>query len=172
MPARSRASSITCAVMNGSKCSREESKSRLVSRVVCQTCGIRFIYTRMHIYTDRGWLKDFNFRGFRLNCGMWDPGEGPRGRHGICMFFSPKRVTNLQTSLGAAGAGSSSRSGSSQGHYPDNRAIIIRVPASDRRQQLTVKAAENVAEELPLDWVCVHLQRFALQRQHENAPAL
>ena len=71
-------------------------------------------------------------------------------------------------------AGSSPRSGPSQGHYPDNIIrIIIRVPASDRRQQLTVKAAQNVpAEELPLDWVCVDLQGVALQGHHEDAPAL
>ena len=36
------------------------------------------------------------------------------------------------------------------------RILDVRVPgALDRRQQLTIKAAENVAEELPLDWVCV-----------------
>jgi len=44
-------------------------------------------------------------------------------------------------------------------------------PISDGRQQLAVKAAETV-EELPLDWVRVDLQRFALQGQHEDALAL
>ena len=42
----------------------------------------------------------------------------------------------------------------------------------DGRQQLTVKAAENVAKGLALVWVRVDLQGLALQGQHEDAPAL
>ena len=41
----------------------------------------------------------------------------------------------------------------------------------DGCQQLTVKAAESIVEELPLDWVCVDLQGVALQGQDEDAPA-
>ena len=55
-----------------------------------------------------------------------------------------------------------------QGH---NRPDKARVPVSDGRQQLAVKAAESV-EELTLAWVRVDLQRLALQGQHEDAPAL
>ena len=55
-----------------------------------------------------------------------------------------------------------------QGHHLlDNS----RAPVSDGRQQLAVKAAETVAEGLPLDWVRVDLQRVALQEQHEDAPS-
>ena len=56
-----------------------------------------------------------------------------------------------------------------QGHH-----IVktTRVPASDRRQQPAVKAAESLAEELPFDWVRVDLQGVALQGQDENVPAL
>ena len=42
----------------------------------------------------------------------------------------------------------------------------------DGRQQLAVKVAESVVEELLLDWVRVDLQRLALQGQNEDAPAL
>ena len=55
-----------------------------------------------------------------------------------------------------------------QGHHADE---MIRVRASDRRQQLTVKAAESIAEGLTLDWVRVDLQGVALQGHHEDAPA-
>ena len=55
-----------------------------------------------------------------------------------------------------------------QGH---NRPDKVRLPVSDGRQQLAVKAAETV-EELTLDWVRVDLQGVALQGQHEDAPAL
>ena len=50
-----------------------------------------------------------------------------------------------------------------------------RVPVSDGRQQLAVKAAEKVADVvlLPLAvWERVDLQGLALQGQHEDAPAL
>eukprot|EP00964_Phaeocystis_antarctica_P038456 scaffold21994_cov71-Phaeocystis_antarctica.AAC.6 len=55
-----------------------------------------------------------------------------------------------------------------QGHHRIKR---IRVSASNGYQQLTVKAAESLAEELPLDWVRVDLQRVALQGQDEDAAA-
>ena len=55
-----------------------------------------------------------------------------------------------------------------QGH---NRPDKARLPVSDGRQQLAVKAAEDV-EDLPLDWVRVDLQGVALQGQHDDAPAL
>ena len=41
----------------------------------------------------------------------------------------------------------------------------------DGNQQRTVKAADNVIEELPVDSVRVDLQDVALQGQHEDAPA-
>ena len=57
-----------------------------------------------------------------------------------------------------------------QGDHLDKLPVVL-----DGRQQpsLTVKlkAAESVAEDLPLDWVRVDLQRLALQGQHEYAPA-
>ena len=46
------------------------------------------------------------------------------------------------------------------------------VPASGRRQQLAVKAAESIGEDTPFNWVCVDLQNFALQGQDDNAPTL
>ena len=49
--------------------------------------------------------------------------------------------------------------------------LKTRLPVSDGRQQLAVKAAETV-EDVPLVWVRVDLQRLALQGQHEDAPAL
>ena len=55
-----------------------------------------------------------------------------------------------------------------QGHQLPGNA---RAPVSDGRQQFAVKAAENFAEDLPLDWVRVDLQGLALQGQHEDAPA-
>ena len=56
-----------------------------------------------------------------------------------------------------------------QGYNPDKKHGVL---ITDGRQQLAVKAAENVAEELPLDWVRVDLQGVALQGQDEDAPAL
>ena len=55
-----------------------------------------------------------------------------------------------------------------QGHHFVKK---MRVPASDGRQQLAVKAADGIAEGVPLDWVRVDLQGVALQRQDEDAPA-
>ena len=68
------------------------------------------------------------------------------------------------------------RSGSNQGHHPDNYLPVdgMRIIIFDGCQQLTVKEAENVAEGLTLDcaWVRVDLQGVALQGQDEDAPAL
>ena len=44
-----------------------------------------------------------------------------------------------------------------QGHHPDKHGVLI----FDGCQQLAVKEAENVAEELPLDWVSVDLCRVS-----------
>ena len=56
-----------------------------------------------------------------------------------------------------------------QGQRPDK---CVELLVLDRRQQLAVKAAESIAEELPLDWVRVDLQGVALQGHDEDAPAM
>ena len=100
-----------------------------------------------------------------LGHGSSSRGSGSRTMIGLAYSFLAKRPFRR-------------KSDPSQHGYPDiwiapvdwERNVVLNF--LDGRQQLTVKAAENVAKGLALVWVRVDLQGLALQGQHEDAPAL